>query len=165
MNTNTHVLNNEWFLCCTGRRSDKKPPNLAQTLSFLSHHLAQTQNFLIQKFKKQNRSHNQKAWRSRGVQGGGSPPEGGPSLPFQAADHSLQEMVSPGLGLDLQAKKSWIQPQDFLSIDSAGGARDIRVQHKNTNTAQENEYSKRTRIQQKLTTDELKAPDMQHKTP
>ena len=43
-------------LCITGRQYDKKPPNLARTLSFLSRNLAQTLSFLRPKITTQKKT-------------------------------------------------------------------------------------------------------------
>ena len=72
----TIILPNSSMNFNTGRHSDKKHPNLAQTLRFLSQKRAETLNILSQNSKK--------VFRKRGRVGGrGSPPEGStiPSFP------------------------------------------------------------------------------------
>jgi len=105
----------------TGRQSDKKPPNFAQTLSFLSPN-QQKRSRNQQKI----RSQNSKKYPKRGGSGGRQPPPtvaweppraptAREAAPFQAAD---SDSSLPGIeGLGFQAKKSQIQPQDFLSIN------------------------------------------------
>ena len=84
----------------TGRRSDKKPPRISEMLNFLSKNWAETPKFLKPTIEKIFRDG-----------GGGAPPRGHASPPFQA------EMVFSGAeGLDFQAKNFQIQPQRFSSI-------------------------------------------------
>ena len=61
----------------TGRRSDKKPQDLGQTLSFLSQSLDQTLTFL--------KPIMENIFHERGVRGDGRPPEGSSFRHFQAA--------------------------------------------------------------------------------
>ena len=75
----------------------KKPPNLGQTLSFLSQNRAQTPTFLKPKFKKSSET---------GGLEGRSPPDGVVPPPLSKLQHVLPRNRLFGTeGLDFQAKK------------------------------------------------------------
>ena len=82
---------------------------MGQTLSSLSQHRAQTPKCLKPKVKN--------IFGDEGFRGGRSPPEGVVPPPLSKLQNVLPRNRLFGTeGLDFQAKKCGIQPQDFLSI-------------------------------------------------
>ena len=92
----------------TGHQSDKKPPNLGQTLNFLRQNRAERLKILTSKIEK--------IFRERWGSGGQQAPRGVIHPPFPSCNISFQEMVLSGAE-SLDFVKKWGNlPQHFFAI-------------------------------------------------